>query len=373
MLVGRIACEGGGQQINVEIVLHVKRLFEQKKQVCVCLLCVGVGACICPYLCVHSPFRPTRPIACQLHLLYEARKGLDADAASTHEGALTLEVAQRATRGIVRTIKAARSAAPIDDEVRHQDSHTVLATADLCTPLTVLRVLHDCVCVLQVRDALCEMLRGRGVALFHLELSGSDGLQGVELGRGMLLRPLIPGDPGGELAPTRLRVLMLAGLGLVGHIPPELSRAVWLKTLELQNNALDGPVPAELGTLHQLETLALHANALSGEVPALELTSLTKLSTLTLGGDAGGNAELSITRSGESALRAALAEAELHLPTNVTNDDPPSPDSRAAGAGSAKADAAAGEPSADVERLGVEELLSEAPTGGEPGPVVQVL
>ena len=50
------------------------------------------------------------------------------------------------------------------------------------------------------------------------------------------------------------------------------------------------------------------------------LGSLRKLSTLTLGGELGGNDELRVTRSGANKLAELLPEAEIYLPASVIED-----------------------------------------------------
>jgi hypothetical protein len=165
-----------------------------------------------------------------------------------------------------------------------------------------------------VREALCELLRRAPCALTHLDISGISGLEGVELGRGLLIAP------NGSFACFRLRVLQLGKLSLAGAIPEALSRCVWLRVLELHSNWLSGSVPEALGRLIHLETLALHGNALEGETPVGALVGLKKLETLTLGGELGGNAQLSMKRSEVSALETALGDAEIDLPPTIIED-----------------------------------------------------
>ena len=83
--------------------------------------------------------------------------------------------------------------------------------------------------------------------------------------------------------------------------------------LELQKNQLTGGVPASLGKCAKLKTLFLNKNQLEGAVPATELAALTALTYLYLDENEG----LTITASGAQALKKALPNAELLLPTEV--------------------------------------------------------
>jgi hypothetical protein len=85
--------------------------------------------------------------------------------------------------------------------------------------------------------------------------------------------------------------------------------------LELQDNWLRGRIPDVLGKLTQLTTLALHGNTLEGLVPHQAICAMTQLGTLTLGGDVGGNDDLSVTAEGAAAIRVALSpDADIFLP-----------------------------------------------------------
>ena len=93
--------------------------------------------------------------------------------------------------------------------------------------------------------------------------------------------------------------------------------------VDLQDNQLSGALPIELGKLRQLEELVLHGNALSGAVPAASLAKLTRLHLLTLGGELGGNENLTISRRGASVLTGALPEAQIYLPGVIADEPPP--------------------------------------------------
>ena len=125
------------------------------------------------------------------------------------------------------------------------------------------------------------------------------------------------GLTGGVLASlgkcTKLKSLLLWGNQLDGPISDELGQCGELEVLDLSENQLTGGVPASLGKCAKLETLALSENQLEGAVPAAELAKLTALEVLELVGNEG----LTITASGAQALKEALPNATLCLPTEV--------------------------------------------------------
>ena len=96
-------------------------------------------------------------------------------------------------------------------------------------------------------------------------------------------------------------------------IPDELGQCGALEVLYLSQNQLTGGVPASLGKCAKLEKLTLDANQLEGVVPATELAALTALAELYLDENEG----LTITASGAQALKKALPNANLWLPTEV--------------------------------------------------------
>ncbi|KAL6646430.1 hypothetical protein ACP70R_018038 [Stipagrostis hirtigluma subsp. patula] len=67
---------------------------------------------------------------------------------------------------------------------------------------------------------------------------------------------------------TRLRVLWLAGCGLVGEIPPSIGRLRSLVNLDLSTNNLTGEIPAGIARLDNVVQIELYSNQLSGKVPA---------------------------------------------------------------------------------------------------------
>ena len=97
-------------------------------------------------------------------------------------------------------------------------------------------------------------------------------------------------------------------------IPDELGQCGALEVLYLSQNQLTGGVPASLGKCAKLMKLKLEANRLEGAVPATELAALTALTLLALSPK---NEGLTITASGAQALKQALPNAKLFLPTEV--------------------------------------------------------
>ena len=86
-----------------------------------------------------------------------------------------------------------------------------------------------------------------------------------------------------------------------------------LEWLQLAVNQLTRGVPASLGKCAKLKMLLLHKNQLEGALPATELAALTALTGLNLDKNKG----LTITASGAQALKQALPNANLWLPTEV--------------------------------------------------------
>ncbi|XP_025822375.1 receptor-like protein kinase HSL1 [Panicum hallii] len=65
----------------------------------------------------------------------------------------------------------------------------------------------------------------------------------------------------------RLRVLWLAGCGLVGEIPVSVGSLKSLVNLDLSTNNLTGEIPAGVGRLEKVEQIELYSNHLDGRVP----------------------------------------------------------------------------------------------------------
>ena len=112
---------------------------------------------------------------------------------------------------------------------------------------------------------------------------------------------------------AKLKRLLLSKNQLEGPIPNELGQCSALEWLSLRQNQLTGGVPASLGKCAKLTALKLNANQLEGAVPVTELAALTALTDLWLDKNEG----LTITASGAQALKKALPNAKLLLPTEV--------------------------------------------------------
>jgi hypothetical protein len=112
---------------------------------------------------------------------------------------------------------------------------------------------------------------------------------------------------------AKLKELVLVQNQLEGPIPDELGQCGELEELYLQKNQLTGGVPASLGKCAKLKKLRLWGNQLEGAVPVTELAKLTALEVLFLDKNKG----LTITASGAQALKEALPNAKLYLPTEV--------------------------------------------------------
>lgn len=55
--------------------------------------------------------------------------------------------------------------------------------------------------------------------------------------------------------------------GLIGELPPEITRLASLELISLPLNCLYGTMPQELGSMNELLSLELHMNGLSGAIP----------------------------------------------------------------------------------------------------------
>ena len=129
-------------------------------------------------------------------------------------------------------------------------------------------------------------LAGRGLTgRIPLELTRLIELRRLDLSstrsRGVVSNGLAGPIPAELGALTELEVLDLSGNFLSGSIPKELGALVNLRGMDLRYNALSGPIPPELGALVNLEWLYLSGNGLEGEIPP-ELGNLSKLVNLYL-------------------------------------------------------------------------------------------
>ncbi|CAO2163541.1 unnamed protein product [Urochloa humidicola] len=78
--------------------------------------------------------------------------------------------------------------------------------------------------------------------------------------------PLPPEPFSGRRLP-RLRVLWLAGCGLVGEIPESIGNLKSLVNLDLSTNNLTGEIPASIVRLENSEQIELYSNHLTGRLP----------------------------------------------------------------------------------------------------------
>ncbi|XP_047266578.1 leucine-rich repeat receptor-like protein kinase TDR isoform X2 [Capsicum annuum] len=69
------------------------------------------------------------------------------------------------------------------------------------------------------------------------------------------------------LACISLRELSLYGNNLIGSIPPSISNASRLETLELSYNSLLGNIPERIGNLNNMNLLGIQYNQLTGSLP----------------------------------------------------------------------------------------------------------
>ncbi len=121
-------------------------------------------------------------------------------------------------------------------------------------------------------------LAGTGLSgIVPLELSELDSLEALRLSQNALTGPIPPEL--GQL--TNLRELLLGDNVLSGDIPPELGDLEQLRLLHLYQNRLSGSIPPELGELRNLRGLSLALNRLTGAIPA-ELGRLKNLRWLNL-------------------------------------------------------------------------------------------
>eukprot|EP00966_Prymnesium_polylepis_P044439 1030028-Prymnesium_polylepis.1 len=117
---------------------------------------------------------------------------------------------------------------------------------------------------------------------------------------------------------------------LTGPVPEWLGELRALHVLILDNNKLTGEIPPTLGECSRLERLFLSDNMLCGQVPVEALSKLRSLWSLNLGTrpeddrqeqpesvvayleahglwyPEGGNQQLSITATGQAAIKAAV-------------------------------------------------------------------
>lgn len=64
----------------------------------------------------------------------------------------------------------------------------------------------------------------------------------------------------------------LAGKGLKGRIPPQISQFVYLEELDLDDNQIEDPIPVEIGKLIHLRRFSINNNSLTSLPPEALLT-----------------------------------------------------------------------------------------------------
>ncbi|KAH6787118.1 hypothetical protein C2S52_006670 [Perilla frutescens var. hirtella] len=80
---------------------------------------------------------------------------------------------------------------------------------------------------------------------------------------------------------TRVRILDLKAMKLVGSLPPSIGNLSFLEGINLINNSFRGQLPQEIGLLSNLKHLNLTNNMLSGSIPS-NLSNCTQLTFLFL-------------------------------------------------------------------------------------------
>ncbi|XP_059669516.1 LRR receptor-like serine/threonine-protein kinase EFR [Cornus florida] len=78
---------------------------------------------------------------------------------------------------------------------------------------------------------------------------------------------------------SRVMILNLESLSLIGSIPPSIGNLTFLTGINLQNNSFHGELPQDLGRLLLLQHLNLSSNSFSGKIPT-NLTHCTDLRVL---------------------------------------------------------------------------------------------
>ena len=234
-----------------------------------------------------------------------------------YEGALGAAVLEGVRCGVVRELVCRGGASGL---AAHFDSLLVSLRAPACG----LRLLLLAVCDWpegRTLSELVEALPARGLKFLKIEDMQVGGALPEALGDkctgaevvDLSVLGLTGGVPASLGKCAKLKTLSLHENQLEGPIPDELGQCGELEELYLQENQLTGGVPASLGKCAKLKTLRLDINKLEGAVPATELAKLTGLTDLYLDE----NESLTITASGVQALKEALPNAKLFLPTEV--------------------------------------------------------
>ena len=230
LIVGQLGCDGS-QMLNVEIAIHIKRLYEYKKR---------------------------------LHNLYEWRKIIGEEVEASYAGTLTKEVIQRAARGIILNLSCPRQRKSVG-----KSEQEALAA-----------VLQRAPCYIQSLDLTsCSGFEGVNLSDHLLFSADREELACVRL-RSLRLPGLgLCGKiPLGLSSCTRLEVLELHDNNLLGNIPETFSKLAMLTTLSLHGNKLDGDVPTEaLSALSRLSMLTLGGDLGGNEGLRVSRTALKSL------------------------------------------------------------------------------------------------
>ncbi|CAJ2645995.1 unnamed protein product [Trifolium pratense] len=80
---------------------------------------------------------------------------------------------------------------------------------------------------------------------------------------------------------TKLEILYLANINLIGNIPDSIGNLISIKNFDLSQNSLSGKIPETISGMKNVEKIVLFDNNLSGEIPQ-GLTNLTNLFLLDL-------------------------------------------------------------------------------------------
>ncbi|KAK1406694.1 hypothetical protein QVD17_38302 [Tagetes erecta] len=86
-------------------------------------------------------------------------------------------------------------------------------------------------------------------------------------------------------AAKTLAQIYAANNRLSGQLPPEISKATSLNTIDLSHNQFSGKLPATIGDLKHLDSLHLDSNMFTGEIPA-SLGSCVSLSDINMANNA---------------------------------------------------------------------------------------
>ncbi|KAK2372463.1 receptor protein kinase HSL1 [Trifolium repens] len=113
---------------------------------------------------------------------------------------------------------------------------------------------------------------------------------------------------------TKLEILYLGNINLIGNIPDSIGNLISIKNFDLSTNSLSGKIPETISGMKNVEKIELYENNLSGEIPQ-GLTNLTNLFLLDLSQNA-------LTGKFSEEL-ASLNLSVLHLNDNFLSGEVP--------------------------------------------------